>query len=77
MISDNIKRTAHSTLVFPCHYFVIYINDLDENILSKILKFATDTKLARGIKTLEDYYELLEDLSNLYKWSEDWQMSFN
>ncbi len=57
--------------------FVIYINDLDDNILSKILKFADDTKLVRGIKTFEDYYELGEDLSKLYKWSEDWQMSFN
>jgi len=57
--------------------FVIYINDLDENILSKILKFADDTKLVRGIKTFEDYYDLGEDLSKLYKWSEDWQMSFN
>jgi len=57
--------------------FVIYINDLDEKIMSKILKFADDTKLVRGVKTYEDYYELGEDLSKLYKWSEDWQMSFN
>ena len=57
--------------------FVIYINDLDEKIMSKILKFADDTKLVRGIKSYKDYYELGEDLSKLYKWSEDWQMSFN
>ena len=55
----------------------MYINDLDEHILSKILKFADDTKLAKGVKNIEDSYRLREDLSTLFKWSEEWQMSFN
>ena len=57
--------------------FIIYINDIDENILSLILKFADDTKLVREVSTLEERNKLIEDLSNVFKWSEDWQMHFN
>ena len=42
-----------------------------------MLKFADDTKLARGIKNCEDSYRLREDLQKLFKWSEDWQINFS
>ena len=35
--------------------FLIYINDLDDDITSKVLKFADDTKLFRKIKQNGDY----------------------
>ena len=57
--------------------FIIYINDIDENILSLILKFADDTKLVREVSTLEERNKMIEDLSNIFKWSENWQMHFN
>ena len=57
--------------------FIVYINDLDANIVSKLLKFADDSKLTRGVKKFEDSYRLREDLQKLFKWTEDWQMSFN
>ena len=41
--------------------FLIYINDLDDDITSKVLKFADDTN----------------DLNKLIEWSEKWQMLFN
>ncbi len=31
--------------------FLIYINDLDDDIASKVLKFADDTKVFRRIKS--------------------------
>ena len=34
--------------------FLIYINDLDNDIISKILKFADNTKKFRKIKSDED-----------------------
>ena len=34
--------------------FLIYINDLDNDIISKILKFADNTKMFRKIKSDED-----------------------
>lgn len=57
--------------------FVIFINDIDLGIVSKISKFADDTKLCREIVTEEDADILREDLKRLYHWSMDWQMLFN
>ena len=57
--------------------FLIYINDIDEGILSKISKFADDTKLCREIGSELDAKILQEDLKRLSQWSEDWQMLFN
>ena len=57
--------------------FLIYINDLDENITSKILKFADDTKVFRKVKSVEDISHLQNDLDKLIEWSEKWQMLFN
>ena len=55
----------------------IYINDLEEGITSKILKFADDTKLLRKIKGNGDKQQLQDDIDTLIKWSEKWQMLFN
>ena len=57
--------------------FLIYINDIDEGILSKISKFADDTKLWRDIGSEIDAKMLQEDLKRLSQWSMDWQMLFN
>ena len=52
---------------------LVYINDLEEGVTGKILKFADDTKLF--IKT-KDKQNLQDDIDKL-KWSEKWQMLFN
>jgi len=57
--------------------FLIYINDIDEGISSKILKFADDTKLYRKLETDSDIVQLQQDLANLFEWSRDWLMLFN
>jgi hypothetical protein len=57
--------------------FIIFINDIDQGITSKILKFADDTKLLGGVKSEEDLESLRKDLNRLYDWSEKWQMKFN
>ena len=57
--------------------FLIYINDIDLNILSWLLKFADDTKLFAKVNTLEERDKMQTDLDCLVKWSADWQMSFN
>ncbi len=57
--------------------FIIFINDLDANILSKIVKFADDAKLAQAVHNVAGRDQLRDDLLNLFKWSEDWQMAFN
>ena len=57
--------------------FLIYINDLDDDITSKVLKFADDTKVFRKIKTDADRQHLQDDLNKLIEWSEKWKMLFN
>jgi ribonuclease P/MRP protein subunit RPP40 len=57
--------------------FLIYINDLDEGITSKLGKFADDTKVARAVSNNGEVDILREDLCNIFQWSVDWQMSFN
>jgi hypothetical protein len=57
--------------------FLIYINDIDEFIVSKLGKFADDTKLCRGISNITDAEILRSDLNQIYQWSLDWQMLFN
>src|SRR5580692_7626088 len=57
--------------------FLIFINDLDVGIDSKLVKFADDTKLGRGVATEQEVEILREDLEKIFQWSVDWQMLFN
>ena len=56
--------------------FLIY-NYLDDDITSKVLKFANDTKVFRKIKSDADRRHLQDDLNKLTESSEKWQMVFN
>ena len=56
---------------------LIYIDDLEEGITGKILKFADDTKLFRKSKENGDKKKLQGDIDKLVRWSEKWQMLFN
>jgi len=57
--------------------FVVYTNDIDEQIVSKILKFADDTKMYHIVQSPKDIETLQSDLHTLVAWSKDWQMLFN
>ena len=57
--------------------FIIYINDIDINILNKISKFADDTKLGGGAENLESILSLQTDLDRVVEWAQRWQMTFN
>ena len=57
--------------------FLVYINDLEEGVIGKILKFADDTKLFTKTKEIGDKQNLQDDIDKLVKWSEKWQMLFN
>ena len=46
-------------------YIYIYINDLDDDITSKVLKFVDDTKMFRKIKSDADRQHFQDDLNNL------------
>jgi len=57
--------------------FLIFINDLDCNITSTILKFADDTKLISIVNNDDDSTLLQHDLAILENWTHSWQMEFN
>ena len=65
-----------SSLLGPI-LFLIYINDLENEIGSNILKFADDTKMFRRVESQEDRHQLQVYLNKLVKWAEQWQMIFN
>ena len=55
-------------------YIYIYINDLEDDISSKVLKFADDTKVFGKLTNDTDKQSLQDDLDKLVKWSDKWQM---
>ena len=57
--------------------FLIYINDLEDDISSKVLKFADDTKVFRKVTNVTDTQHLQDDLDKLFNWSEKWQVLFH
>ena len=57
--------------------FIIYINDLDLGLTSKISKFADDTKIGINADSEAAVKQLQEDLNRIGEWSQKWQMPFN
>ena len=57
--------------------FLIFVNDLDNGLSSKILKFADDTKLFRSVANQTDGSLLQRDSDVVIDWAERWQMQFN
>ena len=53
------------------------MNDLYDDIPSKVLNFADDTKVFRKIKSNAYRQQLQDELNKLTDWSEKWQMLFN
>ena len=71
-----ISGVPQGSVLEPC-LFVIYINDIDDAVSSKILKFTDDTKITASISSVEERNILQTDLTRLMEWSEAWQMKFN
>ena len=57
--------------------FLIFINDLLDNIRSSVRLFADECVLYRNIKSPIDFQILQDDLNSLAQWETDWQMKFN
>ena len=52
--------------------FLIYINDLPEEVSTNAKLFADDSKLSNNIASQNDAAELQEDLTSLSHWSSKW-----
>ena len=57
--------------------FLLFINDIHENLDSILRLFADDAILYRSIKTMNDSDILQNDIDKLVSWSKTWQMQFN
>ena len=58
--------------------FLVYINDLPENLRSSVKLFADDTSLFSTVFNVDQsYQELSSDLRLIQKWAYQWKMSFN
>ena len=57
--------------------FLLFINDLPDNIRSSVCLFADNCVLYRNIHSLQDCLTLQEDLTSLGQWEAYWQMKFN
>lgn len=57
--------------------FTIFINDIDDGLINRILKFADDTKTFGKVRDEHDARLLQNDLNHLVDWSTRWGMDFN
>ena len=59
--------------------FLMFVNDLPSVIQGNCYTalYADDSKVYKEINSLEDNLQLQEQLDNLVRWSEDWQLKFN
>ena len=73
----SVKSGVPQGTVLGPLMFLIYINDIGENVLSRLKLFADDCILYKAISSVEDCNELQNDLNTIYQWSQKWQMNFN
>lgn len=72
--SCNVSSgVPQGSVIGPC-LFLMYINDLPENLLSGVRLFADDTIL---YTTADCSDELQKDLKSLEEWEKKWDMHFN
>ena len=57
--------------------FLIYINDLPDNVKSQVRLFADDTAMYLTMEGANDSSVLQQDLDRLSVWESDWDMEFN
>ena len=73
---DVISGVPQGSVLGPL-LFILYLNDLENCISSKVYKFADDTKIARPIVNTNDNAKLQRDLDRMISWADKWQMEFN
>ena len=66
----------HGTVLGPL-MFLIYINDIGEDLSFCLSLLADDYLLCQVISSEENCTNLQHDLDSIYKWSNTWQMRFN
>ena len=74
----NVEARVPQGSIFGPLLFLIYINDLHENLVSNPKLFADDTSLFSAIRNKHlSAQNLNEDLNKINHWAFQWKMSFN
>ena len=77
--SEEVKVTSgvpQDSVLGPL-LFLLYINDLPENIQSHVRLFADDTAVYLTVTNMQDSQVLQSDLESLQHWERTWDMEFN
>ena len=75
---DNVKSGVPQGSVLGPLLFLIYINDLEENIRSQVRFFADDTMLFSIVKNpVTSSNDLNQDLETIRLWAHQWKLEFN
>ena len=68
---------AQGSVLGPLH-FLVYINDLTDNISSEMRLFADDSSLSTRVEEVNETHEkLIKDLQTVKNWVYQWKMVFN
>ena len=74
---EDVKSGVPQGSVLGPLLFIIYINDIDSNIIATLSKFADDCKITHKVSTKEDTDTVQTDINTLWAWSDKWQLVFH
>ena len=75
-VSNVLSGVPQGSVLGPT-LFILFVNDMDLVVSSKILKFTDDARVYLQLKNEESTRQLQHDLDALCAWSNEWQMVFN
>ncbi len=73
----NVTSSVSQGSVLGPLLFLLFVNEIPEEVKSDIKMFADDTKIWRVLRQDADTQGLQEDLDTLTDWSEKWLLIFN
>jgi hypothetical protein len=76
-VSEKVKSGVPQGTVLGPLLFLLYVNNIADDVGSLTRLFADDCLLYRKINNSEDAAALQHDLDIMVEWSKKWQMQFN